>query len=393
LRAAAWRDILLHEGGLDITMTTDERTILFAGGGSGGHLTPGLAIAEALADRVSTVRTVFACSTRPIDARMLSDAGATMHPINARPPSAHPRRFLAFIRAHRAAVREARAMCIAERASLVVSLGGFVSAAVVAGAVRERVRTLLLNLDDPPGRANRWIARRCDDVWSAVPVTRPAAFATSIVGMPVRRDAIADVDQATCRRRLDLNPDVRTLLITGASQGAASLNAFAIAFARDHADALVDWQILHLAGPTNHEAVRSAYAELHLRHPPVVIDLLRMMKHAWGAADACISRAGASSVAEVTLNAVPTIFFPYPYHADQHQARNCDPLTRERAAICVTDFIDAERNLAAHADTLERLLFDHDYRTSMRDRLRELAAATPAAEQIAGRLLELLPSG
>ncbi|MCA9296454.1 MAG: glycosyltransferase, partial [Phycisphaerales bacterium] len=111
-------------------------TIVFAGGGSGGHLTPGLALAESLADIVPDHRAVFACSTRQIDADILSAAGATMHPIAAFPPSLHPRRFLRFVRAHRRAVRDAKSMLRAERARVVIALGGFVAVPVVTAAHR-----------------------------------------------------------------------------------------------------------------------------------------------------------------------------------------------------------------------------------------------------------------
>jgi UDP-N-acetylglucosamine--N-acetylmuramyl-(pentapeptide) pyrophosphoryl-undecaprenol N-acetylglucosamine transferase len=359
------------------------RTIVFAGGGSGGHLTPGLALAEALADIAPNHRALFACSTRQIDADILSAAGATTHPIEAFPPALHPVRLLRFVRAHRRAVREAATMLRAENACLVIALGGFVAVPVVTAAHRLGIPTILMNLDDPPGKANRWIARRCTHIWSAVPVHSSPEFAERIVGMPVRRNALAPASSADCKAQLGLDPSRHVLLITGASQGATSINDFIVRFAEQHGDALANWQILHLAGPGREDDVRAAYADLSLEASPVVRAYLHDMGLAWGAADAALSRAGASSVAEVAANAVPTMFFPYPYHRDQHQARNAASLVEAGAAICVRDHVEVGRNLEAHAEALVHLLTDDAYRTRMRGTLDERRPSRPAADSVA----------
>ncbi|MCA9295354.1 MAG: hypothetical protein KC983_02535, partial [Phycisphaerales bacterium] len=258
----------------------------------------------------------------------------------------------------------------------------------VTAAHRLGITTILMNLDDPPGKANRWIARRCTHIWSAVPVHQPAGFAERIVGMPVRRNALAPASSAECKTQLGLDPSRNVLLITGASQGATSINSFIVRCAEQHVEAFANWQILHLAGPGREDDVRAAYAKVSLDTPPVVRAYLHDMGLAWGAADAALSRAGASSVAEVAANAVPTMFFPYPYHRDQHQARNAAPLVDAGAAICVRDHVDTGENLAAHGAALVRTLTDDGYRTQMRGRLEGLRPALPAADSVAQLIMD-----
>src|SRR5690606_17293760 len=152
---------------------------------------------------------------------------------------------------------------------------------------------------------------------------------------PIRRAALASADAAECRRRLGLDPDRRTLLVTGASQGAESLNRFMATFAERRPEALRDWQVIHLAGPRQIGDLRSAYERAGV--PAAVFEFLDAMGEAWGAADLALSRAGASSVAEAVANRVPTIFAPYPWHKDQHQKRNAEPLIDAGGAWLVDD--------------------------------------------------------
>jgi UDP-N-acetylglucosamine--N-acetylmuramyl-(pentapeptide) pyrophosphoryl-undecaprenol N-acetylglucosamine transferase len=230
-------------------MTEVRRTVAFAGGGSGGHLSPGLAIAERMVEIVPGVRPVFLCSTRAIDAQMLGDAGVAFRPIPAEGFAASPRGVLRFVRGYVKGVLQARRVLRDEGVEHVVSLGGFVTGPVTQAARMLRIPITLVNLDATPGRANRVVARRAQRVVSACQTPGLPKFAEAIVGMPLRRSAVAQAGRAACRGELGLDPVRPTLLVTGASQGASSLNAFMVAFALAHRDLLKDWQVLHLAGP------------------------------------------------------------------------------------------------------------------------------------------------
>ncbi|MCA9284877.1 MAG: glycosyltransferase, partial [Phycisphaerales bacterium] len=207
-------------------------TVVLAGGGSGGHISPGLAIAERLIERSARSRAVFACSERAIDADMLRAADAEFFPIPAAPASLHPRRLVRFLARYSRARRTAAEVLRTIDPNHVVALGGFVAAPVVGAAVRLGVPVTLVNLDAQPGRANRWMARQATRVLSAVETPSAPAFARRIeriVGMPLRRIALAPAEPGECRRQLGLDPQRPTLLVTGASQGATSLNRLLLA--------------------------------------------------------------------------------------------------------------------------------------------------------------------
>jgi UDP-N-acetylglucosamine--N-acetylmuramyl-(pentapeptide) pyrophosphoryl-undecaprenol N-acetylglucosamine transferase len=367
--------------------------VLLAGGGTGGHISPGLAIAERLRAIAPAVRPIFACSERPIDAAMLSEAGATFVPIPAQPFSMRPIGLLRFLRSW----RRGRAVCNRllrdHEVRWVVALGGFVTPPVVAAARAAGIPVLLMNLDATPGRANRWVAKRASKVLSAVPTPGLSGFAERIVGMPIRRIALAPGDPLTCREQLGLRPTMPTLLVTGASQGAASLNELVMTLVRRRPELLAGWQVLHLCGQADPEPIRAAYRAAGV--PALVEQFLHRMGLAWGSADLALSRAGANSVAEAAANAVPTIFAPYPYHKDLHQEHNARPLVSLGAAAMARDLIDPDANAAAAVEgtaptlgsLLVELLTDPAQRRAMRDRLLARPAedaATVIARELVG---------
>lgn len=368
-------------------MTEVRRTVAFAGGGSGGHLSPGLAIAERMVEVVPGVRPVFLCSTRAIDAQMLGDARVPFRPIPAEGLAKSPRGVLRFVRGYVKGVLEARRVLREEGVEHVVSLGGFVTGPVTQAARMLRIPITLVNLDATPGRANRVVARRAQRVVSACETPGLPKFAEAIVGMPLRRSAVAQAGRAACRGELGLDPVRPTLLVTGASQGASSLNAFMVAFALAHRDLLKDWQVLHLAGPRGAPSAAeldAAYARAGVK--ALVLPFLNEMGLAWGAAELALSRAGANSVAEAEANRVPTVFVPYPYHADLHQEANAKPLVDSGAAVLAYDRLDVTKNLESIGRPLEALMADGRLRDAMEEKLRARPHAD-AAEVIARTVL------
>ena len=361
--------------------------IAFAGGGSGGHLSPGLAIAERVLTISHSTGTLFLCSQREIDSVMLHEAGAKFVQIPAQPLSLQPLKLLRFMQAWPGAKRVAHEALKEFGVQHVVSLGGFVTAPVVQSALQAGVPVTLLNLDCTPGRANRWVARRATRVWSAVHAKNLPQWDGEVTGFPVRGSAVSSGDVAECRVQLGLEATRRTLLVTGASQGATSLNLFLPHFAEQHASLLDGWQILHLAGSmsdTQILALSHRYTAAGVRSR--VMPFLHRMGLAWGAADLAISRAGANSVAEVELNCVPCLFVPYPYHRDLHQRENARALVEEGAAAMARDAIDPAANMGSMGKLLETLIADGP----TRDRMRAALQSRPridAAQLLAQRIL------
>jgi UDP-N-acetylglucosamine--N-acetylmuramyl-(pentapeptide) pyrophosphoryl-undecaprenol N-acetylglucosamine transferase len=365
-------------------------SIVLAGGGTGGHIAPGIAIAERLADIAPSIQRVFACSSRTVDATMLQHVGADFVAIPAEGLSAHPLKLLRFARSFLAGRSAARQMLTQRNARVVVALGGYVTGPVVM-AVRELdVPILLVNLDATPGKANRWVAKRATRVLTACPTPSLPNFAERMVGMPVRRVAIASLSREMCRTQLGLEKGFHTLLVTGASQGAASLNDLMRRLLRFERSAFSGWQVMHLVGNADRAPIEAAYREAGVRAN--VVPFLHEMGLAWGAADLSLSRAGANSVAEAVLNNVPTVFAPYPYHADLHQKWNAKPYHDESLAVLCDDLIDAEKNYrndgAAHSanqtqslgGALISLMTDHARRNAMHGALCARARDDAALE-------------
>jgi len=374
-------------------------TVLFAGGGTGGHLFPGIAIAEQLADMAPGVASRFLCSTRPGDSQMLAQeqvAGSAISftPVPAQPFGLWPRTLARFLMSWGASVR-----CVRDEIGqatrggpvVVVAMGGFVAAPAARAAGNVKCQVVMVNLDASPGRANRWIAGRASRVLTAAVVS---GYDWEVVRPIVRRAAMAPGDAQMCRKQLGLEPDRPTLFITGASLGARSINEFAAAFVKSPLGgvALRDggWQVLHQTG----KGEGAKYAEIYkeARIPARVVSFSRDMGCAWGAADCAVSRAGAGSVAEAWSNQVPTMFMPYPYHADQHQRLNALPLANAGAAVLTQDRVDPGDNLREAGALLLLLLNDAAKRGAMRQALTALGPAD-GAPRIARVLCEALKAG
>lgn len=366
--------------------------VVFAGGGSGGHLFPGLAVAERLAEIDPDVESLFFCSNRKIDASILSAAGASFRPLPAQPIALKPfpGGLVRFVTAWRLSVtqveRELRPHQRARRSVVMAFMGGFVAAPAARAARRLGVPSILVNLDAVPGKANRLVARLADRVITAVPCPSHPGFNATVVGMPIRRSAVASDGPSACRRRLGLDAERPTLLVTGASQGAGTFNRLIMDLLADRPAAFEGWQVLHLTGELDYEEVAEAYRR-H-RVPGSVIPFCRDMASAWGAADLALSRCGASSVAEALANHVPTLFSPYPWHRDQHQRLNAIDEVRAGRAWLVDDAIDPQENLEVMGGKLLELMAEGSARADVRERLRG-APRTDAAQAIARILLDV----
>jgi len=331
-------------------------TIVFAGGGSGGHLSPGLAVNEALPDCHPDLQSLFLCSERAIDREVLSGAAVEFVPIPAAPFSLRPGALLRFLSSMRRSERLCRSILSERRVVGVLALGGFVSVPVVRAARSLGIPVTLLNLDAVAGRANRVVARWADLVLTAIPAEGLARYPNrevEVVGMPIRRAARAIAAPQECRTRLGLDPFRSTLLVTGASQGSQSLNDAIPDIVLRHRDRFDEWQVLHLCGaspPERIDSIRARYEEAGVKSS--VVPFLHEMGIAWGAATLAIARGGASTVAEAACNRIPTIVVPFPHHRDQHQRRNAEPLIAHGMARLARDPRSAELDI----DDLESVI-------------------------------------
>jgi UDP-N-acetylglucosamine--N-acetylmuramyl-(pentapeptide) pyrophosphoryl-undecaprenol N-acetylglucosamine transferase len=348
-------------------------TVLFAGGGTGGHVYPNVAIVERMLDANAAAKVElaphFLVSDRPGDAQTMTKLGwaFTASPVRPLPTPRKPWLAVPFLLAWRRAVRQCRELIRVRSIAAVVASGGFVSGPALVAARELGIPRAMINLDAIPGKANRRLHAACTAVFTAYSTSLLAG--ARHVGFPLRRASLGSGDRSEARVRLGLDPDRPVLFVTGATHGAESLIKSMIALADDatRVAELREWQVLHQVGTFDPAIPRAAYERAGLR--AVVVAYLDRMGDAWHAADLAVSRAGAGSVAEAWANATPTVFLPNPYHADGHQRANADPLVAAGGAMLVTDHIDAERTLAALGPVLARLVANPTERTAMHDAL------------------------
>ena len=346
-------------------MTPGGGTVLFSGGGTGGHLFPSIAIAERIMDIACGPQCHFACSDREIDHEILSQANVPHTGFTVRSLSSRPWKWPGFIYHMSRSTRRAKDLLRIHDVRCVVAMGGFACAPALLAAKSLSLPRILVNLDAVPGKANRWLASCCSKIFSVWRNTILAGRTIPHVNMPLRRSVLGPDDAASARRSLGLSPDRPVLFITGASQGAQTINDMMVELANrpDFVHRMADWQVLHLSGHGNDQPVRKAYESHGL--DAKVLPFSDQMGLAWAAADLAISRAGANSVAEVAANRVPTLFFPYPFHRDQHQRLNAEPLAEAGGALILEDVKDAVANADQTIGPLLELANDEPARHRM----------------------------
>jgi UDP-N-acetylglucosamine--N-acetylmuramyl-(pentapeptide) pyrophosphoryl-undecaprenol N-acetylglucosamine transferase len=360
---------------------------LLAGGGTGGHVQPALAVAEALVARGHERSSIhFVGSERGMERTLVPEAGfeVTLLPgrgIQRRLTAANLGAVLGLTDACLKALGTLRSY----RPAVVVTVGGYAGFAPAFAAIVERVPVVVVSYDAVPGAANRLIGRFAAANAVAFPGTHlPKARVT---GPPVRASILA-VDRSAGGRRaacteLGLDPHRTIVLATGGSLGARSVNAAVVSWCeawRDRADVTV----YHVAGERNLDDVTAAAAAAGLfdEHAPLDYRLVgyeRRMPLLLSACDLAIARAGASTVAEFSAVGVPSVLVPLPGSPSDHQTRNARALADAGAAVMIVDSECTGRRLA---QVVAPLLSETCVRAAMSEAARKLGHHD-AADQIA----------
>jgi len=364
-------------------------SLFFAGGGTGGHIYPALAVAEQVAERRPDAQIHFLCSTRPVDRRILEKTPFPYTPLPATGLYMQPRRFLRFCTTFWQSYRQARRVLADSPNPVVVGAGGFVAAPVCLAGHKLGVPVALVNVDIVPGRANRLSARWAGEIFVQFEEAGRGFGGrdkpVDVVGCPLRHDFTSS-ERTRAFESLGLDVAKKVLLVTGASSGAASINEAICTLLPKLAAFADSWQIVHLTGLDNYEKVLSQYQDAAIQHK--ILDYHDRMPDLLAAADLVIGRSGAVSVAEYAVAGVPTICMPYPHHKDRHQYRNAAKLVEVGAAVVVDDVSDPTDRAAWLWEELETLLKDATTRQEMAEACK-LVARPSAAGDIADRLLVL----
>ncbi|MEN6576715.1 MAG: UDP-N-acetylglucosamine--N-acetylmuramyl-(pentapeptide) pyrophosphoryl-undecaprenol N-acetylglucosamine transferase [Phycisphaerales bacterium] len=364
-------------------------SFFFAGGGTGGHIYPLLAVAEQIRQKQPDAEIHFFHSTRAVDERVFDKTGFGRTALPASGLYMHPGKFLRFVLTFQQSYKIATKV-IAQRSNpVVIGAGGFIAGPVCRAGRRLGVPVAMLNVDIIPGRANRLSGRWADEIFMQFEESK-GYFAGSraglrVVGCPLR-DGFAHPDANKAIADLGLDAAKKTLLVTGASSGSARINE-AICRLLPKLEAFADrWQIVHLTGLDNFKTVQEGYAGTHMSHK--VLDYYDGMADLFAATDLVIGRSGAVSVAEYAAAGVPSICMPYPFHKDKHQYLNAGKLVEAGAAVIVDDVADPDDRVARLWKELEPLMADEDRRRRMSQACKQVARPNAAAE-IASRLLDM----
>ncbi|MCW3044495.1 MAG: UDP-N-acetylglucosamine--N-acetylmuramyl-(pentapeptide) pyrophosphoryl-undecaprenol [Actinobacteria bacterium] len=359
-------------------------SVVIAGGGTGGHIVPAIALAKALTKHAADVRIVGrqgGPEATTVRAQGIAFEGIDVLGFRR---SVSPRNVLA---AAKGALATGRAVGILRRAraDVAVGTGGYVSIPVAMAAAMLRIPLVLHEANAIPGVANRLAGR-----WAAaVAVSFPGAerwfrAPVTMTGNPIRPE-VATLDRFAHRTEaydhFGLEASRRTLLVFGGSQGARRINEAALgAYERWRGDERL--QVLHLVGPKELPGAEARLEDLRLPEDRVLWRLVGStdrMDLAYSVADLALCRAGAATLFEIASAALPAIVVPYPYATADHQRANAQPLVDSKAVVLL---LDADCTAGSVGELVDDLLWDESRLGAMSASIHEFARPQ-AAESLA----------
>jgi UDP-N-acetylglucosamine--N-acetylmuramyl-(pentapeptide) pyrophosphoryl-undecaprenol N-acetylglucosamine transferase len=356
--------------------------VAIACGGTGGHLFPGIAIAEQLQKHGCQVKLLI--SPKEVDQQAVKSVrGMEIYTLPA--VALQNRNYFSFVHSFWQSWRAAKKIFQARPPHAVLAMGGFTSAPPIFAGKGLGAKTFLHESNLIPGRANRLLARFVDRAFVGFKDAGQwfDTRSKTTTGTPVRPQFVPR-DAAECRTALGLDPNRCVVLVMGGSQGASGLNNMILSTLPVLGERAFKWQWLHLTGAGDFEIVKRAYAAYGLR--VVVRPFLNEMESALGAATVSVSRSGASSLAEIAAMRLPSLIVPYPAAADNHQLFNARAFENTGAAKLLEQ---GNASPVEVADVLNELVENETVRSKMQSALAQWHAPK-AAEKIAAIILETI---
>ena len=311
-------------------------TLVFAGGGTGGHLYPALAIADEIKRRHPDAAIIFVGTEGRIESRIVPARGYPLFTIWI---SGFRRRLSAetvlFPLKVVVALLQSALLLWRKKPDVVIGTGGYVCGPVVAAAQMLGRRTLIQEQNSVPGATTRMLAWRADEVHIAFEGSRRYLRRRDNVrlsGNPTR-EGIGGVSRTEGAQFFGLDAGKRTLLVFGGSRGASTINAAMVSLAGSLAGEGV--QVVWQTGGEDFETLRRLLGEPGERVK--LYPFIERMECAYAASDLAVCRSGASSLAELTRAGVPSILIPYPYAAADHQTGNAKAMVEAGAALLIPD--------------------------------------------------------
>lgn len=357
--------------------------VLIACGGTGGHLFPGIAVAEVLKAQGHQVTILI--SEKKIDAIAASghkDLTFEKMPFLAMPKPWSPKIF-GFLSGLWKGMKQCRKIIRDNKVDVVLGMGGFTSFIPLYSGRKEKCRTLIHESNAIPGKSNKLNARYSDIVLCGLEACKQHFLEhpdIRVVGTPVR-NSMRKTGSEDPYAFFKLEKNRKTLLIMGGSQGARGVNRV-VGMTLEQFEKM-GIQVLHIAGPTDYEEVIDVYA----KHPLLtqhVAAFCHRMDLAYRVADLAVARSGASSMSELAYFGVPSLLVPYPTAAEDHQTRNAEIFDRAGAARLLTE---KDLNANVLADAVRDILFNPAEGKAMKAATNSMASRD-SAEKIAKLIVE-----
>jgi len=310
--------------------------IVFSGGGTGGHIYPALTIAGEIARKRPDAEIRFITGTKEVERRILSEAGypADTIPVVGMPRAVSPG-YVAFAWKLIVSVVRSRNIMGSFRPVFVMATGGYVAGPPIIAARMLGIPVVIQEQNSFPGITNRKLARFADIVFLGLADAGkyfPDTVETVVTGNPVRRE-IGTGERGQSAAEFGLNPGLKTVLVFGGSQGSRALNSAVSKIVESMAEKGV--QFIWQTGRDEFEMYErfDRRGDGRVRVLPYIDDMVS----AYGAADLVVSRAGAMTIAEITVCGLPAVFVPLPTAAGNHQEHNALSLVRAGAAEMIRE--------------------------------------------------------
>ena len=364
--------------------STAIRALAFFGGGTGGHLFPGLAVAESARERYPDCDIVFFRTRRDVEEKVFANCGFRTEIIDLSPPSGGAGALFRY------SLQSLRALTAIRKAlgsgyDAAIGLGGYASLPGIIAARHLGLPVVLLEQNQIPGKVNRLAAPFVDAVTCPSPeVVERIGGRREVTGNPVRGTVVRAARRRSRRFAAGIfSKRPRQIVVVGGSQGAHGINK-AITGALEELfeyQGRIRW--IHVAGDADKDEVEQVYREQGWEAR--VVSYLEDLPHELSNSDLVIARAGGTTLAELAVLGVPAILVPYPHHKDQHQLKNAETLVQAGGAKLVP-----EEELGAETlrTIFEEILFEPERILKMEDGALSLARPD-AADEVLDLILEL----
>jgi UDP-N-acetylglucosamine--N-acetylmuramyl-(pentapeptide) pyrophosphoryl-undecaprenol N-acetylglucosamine transferase len=352
------------------------KRIMVVGGGTGGHLFPGIAVVEELRRRSADVEVLFVGNARGIEARVLPRINEKLVTIDVRPwQGRSPFELIRNVALLPKAASQAATILRSYKPELVLGLGGYTAGPVLLLSAAMRIPTALLEQNAHVGLTNRLLSNTVGRAYLTYPETLSMFGATKgrVLGNPVRR-AFVEAAQLALHDPAGVEARARRVLVLGGSQGAKTLNEVvpvALALSNISSQGIT---VLHQTGDAMLDEVRRRYRGLGVTAE--VVSFIDDMSRAYASASLVVARAGATTLAELCAIGKPSILIPYPHAAEDHQAKNALAMERAGAAIAIRE---SELTAEGLATQVRDLLLGRSRRRDMADAARKLGRPEAAA--------------